>query len=54
MHDFCGTDNRVDWAGVNAERAADAKLFINHGDFQGLVCAAVGIQRNLGALQERG
>jgi hypothetical protein len=39
MHEFGCANNRVDRAGLYAERAPDAILFINDGDLQGQMLA---------------
>jgi hypothetical protein len=41
VHQFGGTNNGINGAGLNTERATDAKLFINDRNLKCLMRAAI-------------
>jgi len=43
VHVFVGTNNRIDWAGLDAKCATNAVLFVNHGNAQRTWLAAFSI-----------
>ena len=49
VHEFGGADDGIDWAGLDAFGAADAFVFDDGGDAQGLLHAVVGVERYDGA-----
>ena len=54
MHQAGCAHNGIDWAGLDAERAADAMWLIDDGDFKGSVGTAFRIQRERLASKQSG